>query len=958
MYKVIYDTDNDGIVNNAELWNSYASPATSGSSGQYLQTWGEGSTDWVTIDLTNYANVSGSNVDLFHVSGLTDNTVSITPQQIRDAYDVSVEENIVIDGCNTIWTGTGLTYSVSPGSYYIKGVRYTTTGGSVTLDAADPTNARIDVIVVDTSGSVDKVTGTAAASPSEPAIDNESQLKRTIVTLAAGATTPAVTTTAVYTDNTEWTATSSNAGRINPDSTNDPRSGTKSVEFASPQVNDNIVFDKGSSLDFTNVNVLNFYVKSKASWGATAYLEFQMLTSTGAARGSTIVLGRNRHGFIDTNTADFQQITVNFSNFQLRSTDVVQKLRIRVRGGTFTGCYLDDISFQQGVPPTSVQSVIQTIETDNGYFTATGPSDRVRVIGGSGIVTSTSGNVITITNPVDEWGAFTPPNGNGSSGTYLKSLGDGTTAWATPSGDMTQAVYDTNADGIVNTASSGELWGYGLYAFSTPAGYGTSGQVLQTNANGSTAWVTTSDGTTDHGALSGLTDDDHTQYALADGSRGFSNAVSGVDPTNSYELATKNYVDSLGSGDMFKSVYDSDNDGYVELADAALTWGSGDIAFSRPNVLGTSGTYLRSHGDGTTSWFTPSGDGSGDMMQAVYDADGDGFVDGADFAVQWGTGVFLLNAPVGYGSSGQFLQSVGNSGTAWTDSTYMLKATYDPNDDGVVDAAGSGGLWGTGLYAYSHPGAYGTSGHVLQTNANGTTAWVLRSSGDMLKGVYDTNNDGVVDYAVTWGTAATGLTMPMGYGTSGQVLQTNANGSTAWVTSSEGTSDHGALSGLADDDHSQYVLADGSRGFTNAVSGVSPSESYQLATKGYVDGFGSGDMFKSVYDADDDGVVDYAQSWGPSSGESFTAPAVVGTSGDSLISDGAYGTNWTSRYKRSDFADQTSVAVTHSFGVLPIVQVVDVSSGVIIPLSILHDSLNQFTVSFTNQTTGSIIAVR
>lgn len=51
-------------------------------------------------------------------------------------------------------------------------------------------------------------------------------------------------------------------------------------------------------------------------------------------------------------------------------------------------------------------------------------------------------------------------------------------------------------------------------------------------------------GVSDHGALNGLDDDDHTQYVLADGSRGFSATVSGVDPTSGYHLATKDYIDS------------------------------------------------------------------------------------------------------------------------------------------------------------------------------------------------------------------------------------------------------------------------------------------------------------------------------------------------------------------------------------------------------------------------------
>lgn len=49
---------------------------------------------------------------------------------------------------------------------------------------------------------------------------------------------------------------------------------------------------------------------------------------------------------------------------------------------------------------------------------------------------------------------------------------------------------------------------------------------------------------TDHGALTGLSDDDHPQYVLVDGSRGFTNTVSGVDPTQDYHLTTKLYVDT------------------------------------------------------------------------------------------------------------------------------------------------------------------------------------------------------------------------------------------------------------------------------------------------------------------------------------------------------------------------------------------------------------------------------
>lgn len=47
--------------------------------------------------------------------------------------------------------------------------------------------------------------------------------------------------------------------------------------------------------------------------------------------------------------------------------------------------------------------------------------------------------------------------------------------------------------------------------------------------------------------------------------------------------------------------------------------------------------------------------------------------------------------------------------------------------------------------------------------------------------------------------------------------------------------DHGSLLGLEDDDHPQYVPRDGSRGFTGTVSGIDPTEDYHLTTRFYID---------------------------------------------------------------------------------------------------------------------------
>jgi len=55
------------------------------------------------------------------------------------------------------------------------------------------------------------------------------------------------------------------------------------------------------------------------------------------------------------------------------------------------------------------------------------------------------------------------------------------------------------------------------------------------------------------------------------------------------------------------------------------------------------------------------------------------------------------------------------------------------------------------------------------------------------------------------------------------------------LTIDESQVDHGSLAGLADDDHAQYILVDGSRDFTGVQVGVYPQNQSHLATKEYVD---------------------------------------------------------------------------------------------------------------------------
>jgi len=66
-------------------------------------------------------------------------------------------------------------------------------------------------------------------------------------------------------------------------------------------------------------------------------------------------------------------------------------------------------------------------------------------------------------------------------------------------------------------------------------------------------------------------------------------------------------------------------------------------------------------------------------------------------------------------------------------------------------------------------------------------------------------------------------------------LLLSVNGSNQITFNGTTLGDHGGLDGLADDDHSQYSLADGTRAFTGVVAGITPTGGTHLTTKAYVD---------------------------------------------------------------------------------------------------------------------------
>jgi len=296
----------------------------------------------------------------------------------------------------------------------------------------------------------------------------------------------------------------------------------------------------------------------------------------------------------------------------------------------------------------------------------------------------------------------------------------------------------------------------------------------------------------DHGDLTGLSDDDHQQYILVNGSRGFTGTVSGINPTQPYHLTTKYYVDNVANNiDWQDSVINFQNtppgspstgDRYVVTATATGAW------------VGHEDDIAEWNG---SSWdFTTPNEGF-----AVWDETGDRLM------------IYNGTSWVRFGSTITHNNLAGLQGGVFSNEYYHLTAImYNTltSVSGIVNASSQ----------HIHDDRYYTESEIDTT-----------LSGYALLNHTHTASD-ITDFTEAAQDAVGNIIVGSGSVT---VTYDDAANTITVSGSDVGVTDHGALTGLLDDDHPQYVLVDGTRGFTATVSGVDPTQSYHLATRNYVD---------------------------------------------------------------------------------------------------------------------------
>src|SRR5262245_12354045 len=313
----------------------------------------------------------------------------------------AVASTFLIAGGQVAWESL-YTFRVSAASYYLNATPYTSAEQTVTLTAPDATLDRIDVITLDTTGTVVKITGTPSATPSEPSVDPAQYLKLALVFVTHATTAPpAVVNVLLYAENvgapTEWNWTSSGASIvIGVNNASLAHAGTKLIEGTSVAAG---VYAQGQigtgTFDPADYDHLLLFLRSKATWNTARGL-LVTLRNAGTQVGAAVqIRATGTFGFDSSITSGYQMVAIPLVTFSVPQGQVLTQVRLEDYGGGI-GFYLDDITFQAHALTPAGASGISQAQADALYAPLvhasrhnTGGADPITALAGSVITTGT-----------------------------------------------------------------------------------------------------------------------------------------------------------------------------------------------------------------------------------------------------------------------------------------------------------------------------------------------------------------------------------------------------------------------------------------------------------------------------------------------------------------------------------------------------------------------------------------
>lgn len=276
-------------------------------------------------------------------------------------------DSVLVSGGAVVWE-SGFTYRVSAAEYYILGTRYNSLEQTVTLDAADATNPRIDVIALNNEGTVVKISGTPAANPTEPDLDPATQLQLSWVLVGAATSAPAgASAVSLYAENAgapgEWGWATSGSGIVLNSATN-PRAGTVCIRGTSMANGAYAQAEAAAPIDPNAFDQLVLFIRSAATWGAGRVLRLQW-QSAGVKRGNTLTIASGYYGFDSSNVTDYQQVVIPMAQFAVPTGLTVNQLRIACAGGTIS-FGMDDVALK-------THGVTEVVPGEHTHYVRGGP---------------------------------------------------------------------------------------------------------------------------------------------------------------------------------------------------------------------------------------------------------------------------------------------------------------------------------------------------------------------------------------------------------------------------------------------------------------------------------------------------------------------------------------------------------------------------------------------------------
>jgi len=249
---------------------------------------------------------------------------------------------------------SGLTYQVGPTDVVIAGEPVHCAGGTITLDVADPTDPRRDVIVIDNTGALTKLTGTPAPTPVSPTPDPSLYFQLEEVQVGAGATTPTdVTVMLVYSEDAgsgggEFDSAVS-GGTIVTNNLTSPLDGTKDVKGTACDTNHYVEFLAPTPQSIDVWDKLVFLFKPTAAWNNKRTLTCRLYSGT-TQRGGAVVMKTGVYGLDLKDTSAAKLVSIPISAFSVPTGLTFDKIRFVITGSSGTvGFQADTFSLQSGV---------------------------------------------------------------------------------------------------------------------------------------------------------------------------------------------------------------------------------------------------------------------------------------------------------------------------------------------------------------------------------------------------------------------------------------------------------------------------------------------------------------------------------------------------------------------------------------------------------------------------------